>query len=539
MAGLADPEPPPGVKARLKEEASPAGGEEKSPVVRAGGEEEAGMEVEAAVVVVEVELMEGDPEPSLPNRVLVLPALPPPPPAAAPKMLGVTALVWAGLPKMLSLVDADPKMFPEPVLVEVVPNMLPVCALVVVQNKFPDVLAVPKILPAVVFTPKIVPLVAVVVAAVDAPKMLSEVVEVAVPNKPAVAAVAAVVAVLESDAVVVPKMVTPAVDIPEFPNMVADVVGLLLLLLTVLVIVEVVLVVVEAAAGAAVVVAPKIPVDPDIPKRLPLLVDAVPNMLPEAAVDEPPKMLADVAEVPKTVPPLEAFVSPKMLPDDADGAVPKLFPAVVVVDVFPKRLLEVTVIVNVFTVAVSVPKRPLLEDAVLLAPKRVPEAVTGALKTLPVAAVPVADAKKLPESVVGVTNSTPDEGVAAAALVVVMVVDVEDDPRRPDSTEVLFAKKPLLEEDTPLNMLLLPPPKKLPEFAENRLGWEVELGGGREASLLTAMSPVLSASCSELSGKLGVPEVLTPPPMTVAFEAVSESVEDEDDVDSVSATEAR
>ncbi|MPC09685.1 hypothetical protein E2C01_002302 [Portunus trituberculatus] len=295
VAGLADPEPPPGVKARLKEVASPAGGEEKRPVVRAEAEEDAGMEVEAAVVVVEVELVEGDPEPSLPNRVLVFPVLlATAAAAAAPKMLGVAPLVWTGLPKMLPLVDADPKMLPELVLVDVVPNILP----------------------------------------------------------------------------------------------------------------------------------------------------------------------------------------------------------------------------------------------------RILEAVTGALKTLPVAAVLVADAKKSPD--VDVTNRAPDVGAAAAALgVVVVVVDAEDDPRRPDSTEVLFAKKPLLEEDTPLNMLLLPPPKKLPEFAENKLGWEVELMGGREASLLIAVSPILSASCSEPSGKLGVPEVLTLSPMTVAFEAVSESVEDEDDVDSVSATEAR
>lgn len=551
VAGLADSEPPPGVKARLKEEASPAGGEEKSPVVRAGGEEEAGMEVEAAVVVVEVELVEDDPESSLPNRVLVVLALlaTAAVAAAAPNILGVVALVWAGLPKMLPLVDADPKMLPE--LVEVVPNMLPVGALVVVPNKFPGVLVVPKKLGAVVLTPKIVPLVAAVEVAVDAPKMLSEVDEVAVPNKPGVAA-AAVAAVLESDTVVVvPKMVALAADVPEFPNMVAGaVVGLLLL--TVLVIVEVVLIVVtEVAAGAAVVVAPKILplVDPDVPKRLPLLVDAVPNMLPDPAVDEPPKMLAeDVAEVPNTAPPLEALVSPKMLPDDPDGAVPKLLkvlPVVVAVDVFPKRLPEVTVMVNVFVVAVSVPKGLLLEDATFLAPKRIPEAVTGALKTLPVAAVPVADAKKPPEAVVDVTNRAPDEGAPVVALVVVMEVDVDDDPRRPDSTEVLFAKKLALEEDTPLKMLLLPPPKKLPELAENRLGWEVELGGGREASLLTAVSPVLSVSCSELSGKLepsgklGVSQVLTLSPMTVAFEAVSESVEDEDDVDSVSATEAR
>lgn len=548
MAGLADTEPPPGVKARLKEEASPAGGEENSPVVRAGGEEEAGMEVEAAVVVVEVELVEDDPESSLPNRVLVVLALlaTAAVAAAAPNILGVVALVWAGLPKMLPLVDADPKMLPE--LVEVVPNMLPVGALVVVPNKFPDVLVVPKILAVVVLTPKIVPLVAVVGAAVDAPKMLSEVDEVAVPNKPGVAA-AAVAAVLESDtAVVVPKMVALAADVPEFPNMVAGaVVGLLLLI--VLAIVEVVLIVVtEVVAGAAVVVVPKILplVDPDVPKRLPLLVDAVPNMLPEPAMDEPPKMLPeDVAEVPNTVPPLEALVSPKMLPDDPDGAVPKLLPVVVAVDVFPKRLPEVTVMVNVFVVAVSVPKGPLLEDATFLAPKRIPEAVTGALKTLPVAVVPVADAKKPPEAVVDVTNMAPDEGAAVVALVVVMEVDVEDDPRRPDSPEVLFAKKLALEEDTPLKMLLVPPPKKLPELAENRLGWEVELGGGREASLLTAVSPVLSVSCSELSGKLepsgklGVSQVLTLSPMTVAFEAVSESVEDEDDVDSVSATEAR
>lgn len=48
-----------------------------------------------------------------------------------------------------------------------------------------------------------------------------------------------------------------------------------------------------------------------------------------------------------------------------------------------------------------------------------------------------------------------------------------------------------------------------------------------------AVSAILSVSCSAF------PEALTLSTMTVAFEAVSESVEDEDDVDSVSATAAR
>lgn len=87
-AGL-DPEAPPGAKERSKEGDPPAGGEEKSPVVRVGGEEVAEMEVEAAVVVVEVE--EADIEPSPPNRLLVLPTLL----AVDPKMLGVAALVLA------------------------------------------------------------------------------------------------------------------------------------------------------------------------------------------------------------------------------------------------------------------------------------------------------------------------------------------------------------------------------------------------------------------------------------------------------------
>ena len=78
-----------------------------------------------------------------------------------------------------------------------------------------------------------------------------------------------------------------------------------------------------------------------------------------------------------------------------------------------------------------------------------------------------------------------------------------------------------------LLLLLLAPSQnvKLAELGANKLDCAAEAGGGSAASLLVpAVSPTPAAAVDKLAVS----------PITVIFDAVSESVEEEDDVDSAS-----